>query len=351
MKLVVLYEELAGYMTTCLAQFSRQCNAEVHVVRKQVNKEAPFQFRFDGFNVYDRENYSEKELLQLVRSLQPDAILCGGWATKSYLKIVSSFQKKIPCIVAFDNNWTGSFKQRLATALSPFFLRSRFNGCFVPGQGQREFALRLGFPESRIALGVYSCDYDLFHSVAEEFNNIKQQKFPHKFLYLGRYVEHKGIHDLWNAFEKLKKETLNDWELWCIGTGEVPPRISPGIKHFGFQQPEKLRQFLGETGIFILPSHFEPWGVVVHELAAAGFPMICSDRVGASSAFVENKINGYIYSGGNAQELAETMRTMMLKTDEELIQMGVQSRRLAKQLTPAIWASRLMHLIQQINKE
>ena len=35
-------------------------------------------------------------------------------------------------------------------------------------------------------------------------------------------------------------------------------------------------------GVYILPSHFEPWGVSVHEMGVAGFPMLAlPDAIGA----------------------------------------------------------------------
>ena len=46
-------------------------------------------------------------------------------------------------------------------------------------------------------------------------------------------------------------------------------------------QPEDLLAFMSTGKAFVLPSTFEPWGVAVHEFAAAGYPLILSDAVGA----------------------------------------------------------------------
>ncbi|MCX6297145.1 MAG: glycosyltransferase, partial [Bacteroidetes bacterium] len=101
-----------------------------------------------------------------------------------------------------------------------------------------------------------------------------------------------------------------------------------------------------ETGVFVLPSHFEPWGVVIHEFASSGFPIICSDKVGAKTAFVENNYNGYIYESGNIKALKAVLLKMILASPEKLLEMGEKSVEKAKQITPEIWAQQIITIIK-----
>ena len=82
----------------------------------------------------------------------------------------------------------------------------------------------------------------------------KQLDFPKKILYVGRYVKHKGIHELWNAFITLYNNGFNDWELICIGTGPEVGMKHKGIKHVGFVQPNELSDYMAKSGVFVLPS-------------------------------------------------------------------------------------------------
>jgi glycosyltransferase involved in cell wall biosynthesis len=150
---------------------------------------------------------------------------------------------------------------------------------------------------------------------------------------------------LWNAFMDLQKEAPNDWELWCFGTGDVSPINHPKIKHFGFVQPSELPRYIKDTGVFVLPSRFEPWGVVVHEFAAAGFPIICTDEVGTRTSFTENNLNGYIYKSGDINQLKEVMKKIMNHSDKELFSMAEVSVEKAKQITPEKWANTLLSVI------
>ncbi len=347
MTLLILYEELAAYFVKCISVFSERYNVDVHIIRKDVNKEAPFHLTMGNIHTYDRSKYSYDQLVKLVQKIKPDAIFCGGWSNKSYLKIVSNYKNKVPAVFGFDNKWTGSLKQRLASILAPVYITNRFDRCFVPGAEQKQFAIKMGFVEDRIAIGAYCCDVDYFYDQYILNREPKGHNFPKRFIFVGRYYHFKGIQDLWNAFIQLQNESPNAWELWCLGTGDIEPFKHDKIKHFGFVQPKDLSSYIKETGVFVLPSHFEPWGVVVHEFAAAGFPIICSDAVGARTAFVEDTINGYIYKAGQIEQLKVQLKKMMELDTNQLEKMASNSVEKAKMNTPELWADTLMSLLKK----
>jgi glycosyltransferase involved in cell wall biosynthesis len=345
MKVLFLYTEIADYfLASCKALLN--AGVEVHLVRWPVNKEAPFQFVYpDGIKVYERNEFDNAQLLALARKINPDSIVCSGWVDKGYLFVCKAFYGKKPTVLTLDNHWRGDLKQQIARLISPFYLKNRFSFCWVPGALQYDYALKLGFKKEQIQTGFYSCDFDLFFKQYLDNLEAKKQQFPKRFIFVGRYYEFKGIRDLWTAFIELQNESPTEWELWCLGVGDIEPVKHDKIKHFGFVQPKDLPSFIKDTGVFVLPSHFEPWGVVVHEYAAAGFPIICSDEVGARLAFVENGVNGYIYKSGNVDELKNQLKKMMSLDDAKLIELGNKSVEKAKLNTPEIWADKLIKMI------
>ena len=347
-QLVFLYSELAAYFLACIGELLKQPDVEVHIIRWKVNSEAPFQFSFpDHLKIYDRDAYASDEALErLVTGIRPDVIYCSGWMDKGYMRVCKRYKGKIPVIVGFDNQWKGTLKQRIATLISPFKILNHYSHCWVPGRLQEEYALRLGFKKENILTGFYCCDVDFFQEQYRANREQKAKHFPKRFIFVGRYYEFKGITDLWKAFTELQEQQPNDWELWCLGTGDIPPIDHPKIMHFGFVQPADLPEFTKQTGVFVLPSHFEPWGVVVHEFAAAGFPLICTDEVGARTAFVENNFNGYIYQSGNADALKQSLSKIMNMKQEDLFEMGERSVAKAKTITPATWTTQLMALLR-----
>ncbi|HEX8514884.1 MAG TPA: glycosyltransferase [Bacteroidia bacterium] len=345
-KIVFLYTELATYFLACVEELQKHPALEIHIVRWNVNAEAPFNFSFSSdIFIYNRTDYNDTELTLLIAEIDPSVIYSSGWTDKGYLRVCKRHKKKVPVILGFDNQWKGTLKQYIACLVSPFRILNHFSYCWVPGEPQKRYALKLGFKNENILTGFYCCDYNFFNMQYERNRAFKEMDFPKRFLYVGRYVEHKGIRDLWQAFLELQEESPNGWELWCLGAGDIPKIKHPKIMHFGFVQPGDLADYIRNTGVFILPSHFEPWGVVVHEYVSAGFPVICTGEVGASTAFVQNNLNGYIYSAGNIKELKEVLLKIMNKDNVHLIKMSNESVRKAKVITPQIWAKQIISLL------
>lgn len=318
--------------------------ARILLIHWPVNPEAPFQFDFSFCAAHhSRDQLDGGSLSRIVGDFSPDLILCSGWMDKAYVNLCRQWHGKVPTVLTMDNHWTGSLKQQVWRAMAPITVQRTFSHAFVPGEAQKAYALKLGFSADRVKTGFYTADTARFHSYYRETEGEKAAAFPKRFLYLGRYVRHKGIFDLWEAFQRFR---LNhpDWELWCAGTGDqFENRVeSQGIRHFGFVQPADLLPILQQTGVYILPSHFEPWGVSVQEMAVAGFPMLLSDRIGAREAFLAGERNGKTFGAGHVHELELAMRWMADQPVEKLLEMSKLSHALGMSNTPALWAEKVI---------
>lgn len=347
-KILILYSELAQYTVAAINALQQEHDTVIHIVRWEVNREAPFNFIFDeDIKVHLRDHYTTQELLKFAQELDPDIIYCSGWMDKGYLKVCSAFKKNVPVVVGLDNHWTGSLKQHLVRAAAPFTLHKWFTHAWVAGDPQKRYAQKVGFRDENILEGVYTADVNLFQKQYHSNKEGKKKNFPHRFLYVGRYIEHKGVMDLIDAFSQFKEMKKSDWELWCCGTGPLEDELpeTDGVRHFGFVQPDALAEIAAEAGVFVLPSHFEPWGVVVHEFAAAGFPLICTDKVGAVSSFLEEKKNGFIYPAGNKESLQKLFKKMSELSDEQLNEMSEHSFALSKKITPSTWSRTMLSVL------
>jgi glycosyltransferase involved in cell wall biosynthesis len=337
-KVLFLYTELARYTVACFRKLV-DCGAKLLVLRYQINPEAPFVFEdTPGITYLNYDSSDNEKLKGIIFDFSPDLVFCSGWKNTFYVRIAKIyFSKKIPVVLCFDNKWEGSFRQYLGI----FYYRIYFSGCFshawVPGARQREFALRLGFKSVNIQTDFYSADSDYFNKIYDDRKDIGNTEFPKRFIFIGRYLSLKGIEDLWKSFF-IFSEKFPDWELWCFGTGEILPVQHPKIKHFGFMQPEDLYSFLLPGGVFILPSRIEPWGVIVHEMACAGFPLLLSDEVGASDLFLSHNKNGYLFKANNVQSCIAEMANIAKLTSSQLFQMAKISNRKASCISPDKWA-------------
>lgn len=348
-KVLYLYTEVADYFLAGVTELSQHCN--VKIIRWPVNDEAPFKISENNpFEMVDKSTFKNfEDLFNAIDGFNPDLIICSGWMDKDYVKICKRL-KNIKQIIAFDNHWVGGIKQQLAALIAKKTLLKTFDYAWVPGPPQVEFAKKLGFKKKDILDGFYCANTTLFTSKTEEIRKIKcLNGLPQRFLYVGRYVNHKGIFEMWNAFERIK-EKYPDWELWCVGTGDEFERKieGKGIKHFGFLQPEALQDVIAQSGAFILPSRFEPWGVVVHEYAISGFPLLVSEAVGAASRFLKNRVNGMIFKPNNEQAIFEAMEKYILLSENDKIEMSKKSHEIGTEYTTKDWSNTITKVLQKI---
>jgi len=117
------------------------------------------------------------------------------------------------------------------------------------------------------------------------------------------------------------------------------------IKNFGFVQPKELNKYVEQTGVFILPTHYEHWGVVVHEFATAGFPLICSTTTSAATTFLKEAYNGYYTVPNNTVSVLDALKKIVSLSNSELLEMGERSSELSKQITPEKWSYKLINLL------
>jgi glycosyltransferase involved in cell wall biosynthesis len=340
--IVFLHSQLSGYfLSSILHSLDQNFNIHVTMIVNPNSSEAPFDFQIkhERFTLFNRKELNESGICQIISELSPKLIVLSGWDDKTYLSVASKYKKKASLTILMDNLWYGQFRQYLGLIYSRLFLVPLFDFIWVPGQPQKKFAKKLGFKESQILINSYCADLNKFTDYYNKSINIKVQHFPHKFLYVGRYVSQKGLDNLWKAFVNLQKEYPNDWELVCVGSGPLyeSRMIADNIIHRGFIQPEDFQQVISETGVFVLPSWEEHWGVVLHEYASAGYPLICSNEVGASSTFLKDKVNGYLFESKNIESLKEKMLNIVNTTDSELLKMGKASVLMSKEVTNEKW--------------
>jgi glycosyltransferase involved in cell wall biosynthesis len=333
-------------MVSCINAASKDSRIkEIHVVRYPINEEALFVFSFEeNVTVYNRKEYSSKKIKDLAQGIDPDVILCSGWIDKDYLKICKSLKRSAITVLTMDNHWEGSMKQKVLKTLAKITLHKTFSHVWVPGKPQRDYAIKLGFSDRNIHQGFYVIDTPMLSNLYKE----KKQKplFPKVFICVARYIPVKGLEVLWEAFKKLKKVDDTDWELWCVGNGSgFNNRMeSDGIHHLGFIQPKDLMEIMNKTGIFVLPSLFEPWGVAVQEFASAGFPLLLSNKVGCAGDYLENEKNGFLFKANNVEDLYQVLRKVINLSEDEYHKMSNRSNELASNFTITNWVDTLVQI-------
>jgi glycosyltransferase involved in cell wall biosynthesis len=166
----------------------------------------------------------------------------------------------------------------------------------------------------------------------------KKRDYPKRFLYVGRFTESKGVDILLAAFQIYKSRYQGAWGLTLVGTGPLLAAINaaqlsdPDIHIEPFSDQLKLVEHAIAAGAFVLPSRYEPWGVVAHEFSSAGLPLILSEAVGARTQLLIDHLNGYTFYRDSAEDLAQKLARLSTLEPQQLCTMGLQSARLASSI-------------------
>lgn len=167
-----------------------------------------------------------------------------------------------------------------------------------------------------------------------------------------RYSEEKNLSFLIRCYAKSSIRTT--YALRLIGEGPLRSKLQQEIDALGLTNQVQLtgwvsyadlpKEYAGAV-MFVLPSIFEPWGLVVNEAMSAGLPILLSDRCGCTPDLLKEGINGWSVPFDKEQELVERFNAMD-KLEEKAIEiLGKNSSQLIAAFTPESWAKTIVKLV------
>lgn len=130
---------------------------------------------------------------------------------------------------------------------------------------------------------------------------------PLRFVYAGSISLRKGIPVL---FEAWKRAALEDATLELVGKWQIPDNkrsaVPAGVSMSGPMSPVELRERFRESDVFVFPSFFEGFGLVILEAMACGLPVIGSDASAAPDVLAVEY--GKVFPAGDVDALAGLLR-------------------------------------------
>ena len=342
-----LQKSPSGHANACLGALAATGRAELFVTMPPRLEDSPHEIEAADWidRTYPLASLRQDDgLISALRDFDPDITLIVGWERQAYRRCARALRGSSVRVLAMDNQWLRTPKQLLGIVSSRIYLRPYFDAAFLPGPRQLDYALRLGFTRDRIFEGFYAADVETFGRVPPLGSQPVDAR--RAFLFAGRLIEPKGIRTLAEAYAAYRDTADDPWPLIVVGQGalEALLRGQPGIELRGFVGAADLAGEMGHASFLVLPSTFEPWGVVVHEATAAGLGCICTTRVGAADAFVRDGENGRIVEPLDIEGLADAMKWAQSLSPEQRATVSVVSRSLAEQVTPERWAAAVLDM-------
>jgi glycosyltransferase involved in cell wall biosynthesis len=160
-------------------------------------------------------------------------------------------------------------------------------------------------------------------------------------LFVGRLVAQKGVDTLLRAFSAVLRR-CPDVHLVLAGDGDLELFFVRVARYLGFphrisfvkwQSGAALVKLYQRAQVVVMPSHYEPFGLVALEAMACGRPVVAS-RVGGLAEIIEDGVQGYLVPAGDHLELARRLVSLILRPKLRQ-RMGRAARARAKRFT---WA-------------
>ncbi|MBE3556563.1 MAG: glycosyltransferase family 4 protein [Firmicutes bacterium] len=152
---------------------------------------------------------------------------------------------------------------------------------------------------------------------------VEQNEFPMAHstatvLYMGRLTYEKGIHVLIDAIGQIR-HFFPDVQLLIAGDGpyraqleaQAKATLDPQqVRFIGWVNGRQKSALLSQAAIAVVPSLYEPFGIVALEEMGAALPVVAS-RVGGLPEVIEEGVTGLLVPPGDSTALAEALTTLL----------------------------------------
>ncbi len=165
--------------------------------------------------------------------------------------------------------------------------------------------------------------------------NIQQ---PINFLFIGRLLKEKGIHDFLAAVKIVKEKypetqftvlgAIDPHNLGALTQSELDELISSNIIDYP-GHVDNVKDWIAKSHVFVLPSYREGVPRSTQEAMAVGRAVITTDVPGCRETVLDG-VNGFLVPKWNPQALAEKM-IHFIENPEQIQVMGEESYKIAQE--------------------
>lgn len=260
-------------------------------------------------------------------------VLYTGYRSRVFWSAMLSAKRRgIPVLfgtdaTSFDTQSGGAPKPLLKRLVLPLLFRLA-DVAIVPSSGSREFLLGMGLDPRRVVLTPYVVDNDWWrHAAASADRDSTRRRWgipidAQVLLFCAKLQPWKRPGELLSAFSRLQAESA-----YLIFAGEGPLRpqleaearaagLNARVRFLGFVNQSQLPAVYKAADVFVLPSSYEPFGVVVNEAMLCGCAVVVSDKVGAARDLVVQNETGLIYPSGDIDALRSVLASLLIDSSK-----------------------------------
>lgn len=189
----------------------------------------------------------------------------------------------------------------------------------------------------------------------QTINSYEKKDGPTVF-FLGYLTKGKGVEDLIKAIQ-LVKNKIDNVHLFIGGIGSHMTNLKElvqdldlkeSVTFLGLLNEKEKFAYMKSMDVFVLPSYWESFPIVLLEAMACGKPIITTN-IGGNPHAVINGVNGFLVQPGNRDEIAEKL-IYFFENKKFISKMGEESLKRASEFDWEIIAKQTREIYEKIAK-
>lgn len=240
---------------------------------------------------------SSAALLPRVRAFRPDVVLAYWVYPDGYGALRTARSLKVPCVVGA----LGS-DIHVRSGFNALMTRRTIAGAdalLTVSEAMRQTSIdTFGAEPSTVHTIVNGFNTSVFHPRDQQAMRAKHGMQPNEesIVYVGRFVEAKGMRELITAFTRLRASRPR-CRLNLVGDGVMKEELAALVQREGLGDavrmpgglpPEQVAEWIAASDVLTLPSWSEGYPNVVVEGAACGRPVVATDVGGTREILDEH---------------------------------------------------------------
>jgi glycosyltransferase involved in cell wall biosynthesis len=247
----------------------------------------------------------------------------------AFSAVIFAKMKGIPLVLTYHNDTVGrnafeNFVARIYNMIQDRFLLGNVQLITVPSAAYVKVLIRRKIDPRIIrvvnnGIDLAGCDKLQKKKEVQEKPGLDRRKLV---LYVGALEKRKGVEFLLRAAREID-ERSGDVKIVIVGTGSEKKnleqlafklRVDNRVSFKGYVSEEELETLYCESDVFVLPSLYESFGLVLLEAMARGKPVIAT-RIPGTSELVKAEFNGILVEPKNPKKLGDAIMKVLSDTD------------------------------------
>ena len=266
------------------------------------------------------------QIFRAIRRNRIDVVCLPALSRPLYIfTILLCLILRVQTIVFYESWYKSSF---LKTVFKRIYL-SVPTKIFASGQLAKNYLLQIGVKGNKVIEGYSVVDSDFFSRDI----SVEKEKC---LLCVARISKEKNLQFLIDTF--INHRISEEYKLILVGEGPLKLRIPEkcqSIELMTWQSSNVLKTLYNRASYSILPSSFEPWGLVVNESLHCGTPVILSNAVGCIPEF---GFKDLIFSPEHKESLQQCFSFVLSKSVSETEKIAQEQSLSLSQYTTTAWA-------------